>query len=163
MSNRFHLTLKYIIDHVKCKMKIINNLLDRSISRKASGGSSSSSSSEEDQDVQKGHGFHEGCRCEKCSQRFLEIIFFCLYIHKYIWLSEKKKKECSMNTMLNFKPWSKKSSTSSDNCRKRTEPSRSSKRSSSGRFQNIFKRLALYYWWISVKPPSFTGRNTKRS
>ena len=69
------------IDHVKSKMKIINNLLDRNISRKASGSSSSSSSSEEDQDVQNGHGFHEGCCCEKCLQRFLEIHIICLYIN----------------------------------------------------------------------------------
>ena len=24
-------------------------------------------------DVKNGHGFHEGCSCEKCSQRFLNL------------------------------------------------------------------------------------------
>ena len=69
-------------------------------SRKASG--SSSSSSEEDQDVKNGHGFHEGCCCEKCAQRFLETHFICLNLN--VLILEKKKRECSMNTMQNLKP-----------------------------------------------------------
>ena len=75
----------------------------RNLSRRASS-SSSSSSPGEDEKVTNGHGFHEGCCCEKCDQRFLENKILLIICFQNICVLEKKKRECSMTTTLDYKP-----------------------------------------------------------
>ena len=64
----------------------------RNLSRRASS-SSSSSCSGEDEKVTNGHGFHEGCCCEKCDQRFFENrINFTKFAFKTFVFRKKEKR-----------------------------------------------------------------------
>ena len=70
-----------------------NVCLFRIVAKKGSG------SSENDQEVKNDHGFHEGCHCEKCSQRFYKF-FICLYLILAFNRKEEKRMLYEYNAKL---------------------------------------------------------------